>query len=116
VTRHPIQVLEDGTRVYSNGVRYKPVPKELRKNSVHKPEDPRAVRFFDTWFLPLDLLGEDQRQMPATRPDSVAYDHMTKPKRCRCDVCRRPEAKRWKRLWRQHQRQMRNESSPSANT
>lgn len=111
MTRSPVVILEDGTRLYSNGTKYTPVPAEQRKNSVRKPEDPRAVRWKGDWLLPLDLLVEDQRQLPETRPDSEAYDHMVKARRCRCAVCRRPEARRWKRMYR---RQMRSESSASA--
>jgi hypothetical protein len=106
-----VRILEDGTRLYSNRTRYTPVPEEQRKNFVRKPDDPRAVRWGGHWVLPLDLLGEDQRQLPETRPDSEAFDHMVKPRACRCDVCKRPEAKRWKRMWR---RQMRRVSSASA--
>jgi hypothetical protein len=95
-----VKVLEDGTRLYANGVRYTPVPTELRKKLRRKPDDPRAVRWKGDWLLPLDLLGADQRQFPETRPDTIAYDHMTKPHRCRCAICRRPGAKKWKRLYR----------------
>ena len=106
-----LRIEPDGTRVYTSYVRYKPKATEDRVYKKRKPDDPRAMRWRGNWLLPLDLLGEDQRQMPTTRPDTVAYDHMAKPRRCRCDVCRRPEAKRWKLLWRREQRQMRRESS-----
>jgi hypothetical protein len=56
MTHHPIKVLPDGTRVYANYHRYTPVP------------DPRAVRFHGVWLLPLELLPEDERVLPATRP------------------------------------------------
>lgn len=110
-----IRVEPDGTRVYSNHTRYKPMPDSQRKNSVRKPEDPGAVRWYGEWLLPLDLLGDDQRVLPETRPDTDAYDHMTKPRRCRCYVCLRPEAKKWKRQWRKdRRRQMRKELSTTS--
>jgi hypothetical protein len=68
MTHHPIRVLEDGTRVYANYHRYKPKPISERKNGVNKPDDPRAVRFHTKWFLPLDVLPDDERVMPTTRP------------------------------------------------
>lgn len=105
-----VKVLEDGTRVYSNRTKYTPVPVEQRKNFARKPDDPRAVRWKGDWLLPLTLLDEDERTLPETRPDTVAYDHMMKG-RCRCAVCKRPEARRWKRMY---LRQMRSESSASA--
>ena len=111
MTSHPVTVLPDGTRVYSNRTKYTPVPAEQRKKISRKPDDPRAVRWKGDWLLPLDLLGDDQRQFPETRPDTEAYDHMAKTHRCRCVVCRRPGARRWKRMYR---RQMRKESSASA--
>jgi hypothetical protein len=111
VTHHPIRTLPDGTRVYSNGTRYKPKPVEERKYGVRRPDDPRAVRYKGDWFLPLLLQPDDKRVMPLTRPDSDAYDHMDKPRKCRCDVCKRPEALRWKRKWRRDRRQMRTASS-----
>ena len=39
------------------------------------------------------------RPMPETRPDDEAYDHMVKRFGCKCDVCARPQAARWKRKW-----------------
>lgn len=110
-----IRVEPDGTRVYSNYTRYKPMADERRKNSVRKPQDPGAVRWYGEWLLPLDVLPDDSRTLPETRPDTDAYDHMTKPRRCKCKVCKRPEAKEWKKLWRRdRRRQMRRESSESA--
>ena len=70
MTHHPIRVLEDGTRVYANRMKYKPVPPEERVNGVNKPDDPRAVRFHTRWFLPLDVLPDSKRIMPATYPFS----------------------------------------------
>jgi hypothetical protein len=95
----PIRILEDGTRIYSNYTRYKPVPKEQRKRDKHKPDDPRAVRFHDQWFLPLDLLPDDLRLQPETRPDTDAYDHMGLGRPCACSVCLRPEAQPWQDKW-----------------
>lgn len=83
------EILEDGTRVYTNGVRYTPVPPADRVNGVNKPDDPRAVRFHGKWFVPLDLLPDDRRQMPLTRPDDAALAHRAL---CACEVCKRPEA------------------------
>jgi hypothetical protein len=107
VTHHPVKVLADGTRVYSNGTKRKPVPDSERKYKRRKPDVEGAVLWQGNWLLPLAVLPEDARCMPVTRPDTDAYDHMTKPRKCRCDVCRRPEAKRWKNQWRREQRQMR---------
>lgn len=114
MTHHVIKVLEDGTRVYSNYTRYR--PREQRAYEIRKPEDPRAVRWFGEWLLPLDLLADEQREVPETRPDTDAYDHMTKPRKCRCRVCKRPEARKWKALWRKEQRQILTASEASAST
>jgi hypothetical protein len=70
MTTFKVRVLEDGTRLYSNGYKYKPVSEEDRKYKVRKPDDPRAVRFRGDWFIPRDLLEETMRIMPLTRPDS----------------------------------------------
>ena len=99
MSQHPIQTLEDGTRVYSNSTRYSPVPPERRKYGVRKPAVEGAVRFRGDWFLPLDLRPESAREWPATRPDTDAYLHMTKPRKCRCEVCQRPESQKWKDKW-----------------
>jgi hypothetical protein len=91
------KVLEDGTRVYSNYTRYTPVAEGERKYGRNKPDDPDAVRWYGTWLLPLELLAHEERVMPETRPDTDAYVHMSyRGWRCRCDVCKRPEADRWK--------------------
>lgn len=99
MTHHPINTLPDGTRVYSNGTKYMPKPLDQRKYKVRKPSDPRAVMYNKEWFLPLDVLDDKNRAMPLTRPDTVAYGHMEKPRKCICDVCRRPESQRWKDKW-----------------
>lgn len=96
-----VKVLEDGTRLYSNGTRYTPVPVEQRKNFSRRPASPDATLWQGKWFVPLPLVEE--RVMPETRPDSIAFDHAYRVK-CRCPVCRRPQA----RLWRlKYRRQMR---------
>lgn len=69
MTHHPIRVLEDGTRVYANYHRYKPMADSERTNKRRKPDDPRAVRFHGNWFLPLDVLPDAEREMPVTKPD-----------------------------------------------
>jgi hypothetical protein len=95
VTHHEIRRVEpDGTRVYSDYHRYTPLPDDQRKNRKRKPDDPRALRFGSTWYLPLEVLPDEHRQMPLTRPDSAILDH---PATCGCEVCRRPAAQR---LWR----------------
>lgn len=67
MTTHEIQTRPDGTRWYRCGHGYRPVPPEARKYAVRKPDDPRAVRFGGNWYLPLELLPEEQRVMPVTR-------------------------------------------------
>lgn len=95
-----ITVLEDGTRVYKNYVRYKPVPLEQRKYRVLKPDDPGAVLWGSVWFLPLVVLPDEQRVMPETRPDTDAYDHMGRWRPCKCEPCLRPTALKWQKKWR----------------
>lgn len=94
-----IRVLEDGTRIYADGHRYKPKPPAERKNQSRRPDHQDAVRFHGQWFVPLDVLPDGERRMPETRPDTDAYDHASKPRSCRCAVCQRPEARRWKEKW-----------------
>lgn len=101
MTQHEIRTLEDGTRRYSNGTRYKPVPLEQRKYAVRKPPGEGYVRYRGEWLLPLTFLPDDSREvMPETRPDTDAYDHM--PSFCQCLVCSRPkeQVERWRRKWR----------------
>ena len=107
MTHHPIRVMPDGTRVYSNGVRYRPMADEDRVKKRRKPDVPGALLFQGNWYLPLELLPLEVRCWPLTRPDTDAYEHAAKPRRCRCDVCRRPEARRWRNQWGREQRQMR---------
>ncbi|HQZ85866.1 MAG TPA: hypothetical protein PLB21_09630 [Actinomycetota bacterium] len=92
----PVRVLEDGTRVYANGVRYKPVADDERRNKKRRPEDPRAVRWYSEWLILPELVPENFRHMPETVPDSEAYEHWLKKRWCRCEICTRPESKRWK--------------------
>ena len=72
MTQYPIRTLPDGTRVYSNGVRYKPVADEVRKYRRRRPDDPDAVRFRGDWFLPLELLPDEER----SDPEGVAIDEL----------------------------------------
>lgn len=104
MTHRPLRRVEaDGTRVYYSYHRYTPLRPEERKYGINKPEDPRAVRFHGKWFVPLEMLPDDERgPVPATRPDSDAYDHMNRTALCNCDVCRRPAAEKERRRWRKH--------------
>lgn len=100
MTHHKIRTEPDGTRVYSNYTRYKPVPEEQRVYKRRKPDDPRAVRFRGDWFLPLLFRPDELRYMPLTQPDENAYEHMVKfGARHNCEVCTRPAAKKWIRKW-----------------
>lgn len=103
MTHREIKVLEDGTRVYADYHRYTPKPLEERKYAVRKPDDPRAVRWGGQWLLPLEVLPEADRTMPETRPDTDAYDHAAKKRRCTCAPCRRPTAERWRKKWQRDQ-------------
>lgn len=96
MTHHPIRVLEDGTRVYSNGTRYKPKAAADRIYGIRKPPVPGAERWGGHWLLPLPLLPLAARSWPETRPDTDAYLHAFKPRKCRCLVCQRPEAQGWR--------------------
>ena len=89
MTHRRIRVTEDGTHIYANYNRYKPLSESERKNRVRRPDHPEAVRFHTQWFLPLELAPEDARVMPETRPDSDTLDHRAT---CTCAVCKRPEA------------------------
>lgn len=82
---------------------YTPVPLAERKIGVNRPDHPEAVRFHTRWFLPLDVLPDEERALPETKPDSAAYDHMSKLTGCRCSVCRRPQARAHQARWRRHQ-------------
>ena len=93
MTHHPIRTEPDGTRVYSNGTRYKPLSREERKYNWQRPDHPEAVRFHTRWFLPLVLVPDELREMPETRPDDQTLEHRAW---CRCAVCSRPAAQK---LW-----------------
>lgn len=111
MTHREIRVLGDGTHWYKCGHGYRPLSESERKYAVRKPDDPRAVRWGGEWLLPLDLLPDEARVMPETRPDEETLDHWAG---CRCEVCRRPEATI---LWRRRHRRMarlRRESSRRA--
>lgn len=82
----------DGTHVYQNFEKYKPIPLEERKYGINKPDDPRAVRFHTRWYVPMDLVPDPERVMPETRSDEEAYEHAQVTLLCRCHVCIRPEA------------------------
>ena len=82
------RVEPDGTRVYKNGHRYKPLSPEERTYRSLKPADADergAIRFHGTWWYPLDVLPDDERVLPFTRPDSEGYLHDFG---CRCLVCK----------------------------
>lgn len=98
MTHHTIRTEPDGTRVYSNYTRYTPVPDHLRKKNRRKPDDPRAVRWKGDWFLPLEVLSDDERTMPQTQPDADAGRHLLTNLRCQCQACTRPLeiTKRWR--------------------
>lgn len=83
-------------RRYACGTTYTPVAPEDRRYGINKPDDPRAVRFHTKWFLPLEVAPDEQRVMPETRPDTLAWDHRDKTRRCKCEVCLRPEAQVWR--------------------
>jgi hypothetical protein len=102
MTHHPITVLEDGTRVYSNGTRYKPKPLDKRAYGVRKPAEEGWVRWHGSWLPPLDLLPSEARSWPETRPDTDAFDHASKPRKCTCRPCQRPEAQKWREMGLRH--------------
>lgn len=92
------EVLPDGTRLYKNGRTYKPLPLDQRKYRVLKPfpdaEDRGYVRFAGKWWPPLELLPEEERQLPPTRPDDLVALHELG---CLCDYCKVPRVQRLKR-------------------
>ena len=63
------RTLEDGTRVYSGGMKYRPVAREARKYRVRRPDSATAVRWGGQWLEPLDLLPDEERTMPVTLRD-----------------------------------------------
>ena len=62
-----VRVLEDGTRVYATGNRYKPVAPENRIYKRHVPDVEGAFRVAGTWYLPLPLIPDEARSWPDTR-------------------------------------------------
>lgn len=68
MTHREIKISPDGERIYADGHRYRPLSPEERTHAVRRPDDPRAVRFHGLWFLPLEVLPDDAREMPQTRP------------------------------------------------
>lgn len=78
----------DGTRVYDHGHRYKPLADHERVYRRLKPADAEergAIRFAGNWYYPLELLPEDARVAPWTRPDEEAIGHKLG---CLCFMCR----------------------------
>ena len=56
----------DGTHVYSNYGRYRPVADEDRKYAKRKPDRRDAVLWCSLWYVPFDVLPDDARIMPDT--------------------------------------------------
>ena len=75
------------------------IPPRKTRNSRkrRKPPVEGAVRWGDVWFHPLALLPLEARSWPETVPDEEAFDHAFKPRRCKCHVCKRPAARKWRR-------------------
>ena len=96
MTHRPIVTLADGTRQYISYHRYTPVAPEDRIYKVRRPDHPEAVRFHGDWFIPLDVIPDEERFFPETRSDEDAYYHGLKTQLCNCHVCRRPEAQRFR--------------------
>jgi hypothetical protein len=92
VTHKEIKTLEDGTRVYACGHTYKPMADSERKNKRHKPDDPRAVRLGQRWYLPLDLLPDAERVLPETVED-LPLDQLSG--KMRKKILRQRRAKQW---------------------
>lgn len=59
MSRGPVKIEADGTRVYAGGRRY--LPKGLQ------PEG-EGQWFGSQWITPLPLIDDEQRTMPATKP------------------------------------------------
>jgi hypothetical protein len=82
------RVEPDGTRVYPKGWRYKPLSDDERVYARRKPVDAEergAVRFSGNWWYPLEVLPEEARALPWTRPDEEAIGHQLG---CLCFMCR----------------------------
>lgn len=81
MTHHDIKVLEDGTRVYSNGTRYKPVAPEDRKRKTRKPESKTAFFWRGEWHEPHTFLDDDERDDPARIVKSAGLRPPRSPRR-----------------------------------
>lgn len=96
--RRGYRVEPDGTRVYAKGHRYRPKPDSERVYARRKPVDADergAVRFAGNWYYPLEVLPEEARVLPWTRPDEEAAGHQLG---CGCFMCRTvPRVRRLKR-------------------
>lgn len=92
------RVEPDGTRVYAKGHRYRPLSDEERVYARRKPADAEergAERWRGNWYYPLDVLPDEERSLPWTRPDEEAASHEFG---CRCFMCRTvPRVRRLKR-------------------
>ena len=66
MTEWEIRTADDGTRVYSNYGRYRPVAEEDRKYARRKPDRPDAVLWCSLWYVPFDVLPDSDRTMPDT--------------------------------------------------
>ena len=88
----------DGTRVYAKGHRYLPLEDSERKYRRLKPEDAAergAQPFHGNWYYPLEVLAEEARTFPWTRPDAEAIAHQLG---CLCHMCRNvPRVRKKKR-------------------
>lgn len=91
---HPVRVLPDGRRKYVKGYKYTPVPPEKRKYKDHSEEKGQYWGKGHHWFPDLPLLSDEDRVMPETLTDYMAYLH---DYGCRCTVCRRSTSLWWKR-------------------
>lgn len=89
-----VEVLPDGTRVYTNGYRYRPKGNQRRL----KPDNALERGFLPwhgEWLPPLPLLPDDQRVYPETVSELDLVDHR---KKCTCKPCRtNPQAEVRKR-------------------
>lgn len=92
------RVEPDGTRVYTKGHRYRPLEDSERVYARRKPvdaDDRGAIRFAGNWYYPLEILPEEARVLPWTRPDEEAATHKFG---CLCFMCRNvPRVHRLKR-------------------
>lgn len=61
------RTLEDGTRVYQGGMKYRPIPEGERKYKKHKPDEEGWIRIGNNWFPPMPLIPDEERILPITR-------------------------------------------------